>query len=765
MATEVRGKFVLGLQPFDRMPNDWLRMVARVFTAYRSTPLEESIVSYINGFDLTRLEGGGPGDTTIKVGISPGQAFVDDQFIGFSQTSSLTVNSSWLNLNQEYCVTLHYEWINSMEPQEPHFLLMAKTTVSGSQHDLCLGYVVKTLNASNEEIIKVIDKKVPWYKETIDMMVGDPEKDDESKLPYLLKLNDAGPNGDREGTFDIGWALDFHTTLGNHIDYNSRLHTLENNPGELFLNDGRVITELNPDGVYPASSFDPADPTIKINNNITVVDSNTHTNSDSGIVGYGLSVINDDLLIEDVFGSITLNADQKTLNILHKIDGGSPINEVILTEVQDNVTINGYNIWHEGNLESSGFMFYYFGEVIGNNDDFPTTRIDGSDLQPGDALFSIDYQSYYFRRNDDWAKIGRTDASKQYEFTAYEGQTSVRCVYDPNFIIVTVSGTTLSKSDFVANDGHDVIFNVSLTENDKVTISTILSAPDSGNTIVSLADVNLMDLNVNDILVYKEVGGLGNYQWTNSPTSTERLQSIGDVANGTLSNGDVLIYDETNAKWDPSPQPRYNLGELKNVYIDDLQIGDTIRFQNKIDSGGNSTGDVWMNVRPEIPTGTITIWTDNEIPEGYLECDGSLLNRETFKNIFDVIGTRYGSGDGSTTFNLPDLRGEFIRGWDHGRGLDPLRELGTNQTDTMREITGTISKASTSMSLFNEDSSEQVYASGAFEVTTGEFIPTTSNAATETGITGSFGINLSNIMPTSNEIRPKNTALMYIIRY
>ena len=45
---------------------------------------------------------------------------------------------------------------------------------------------------------------------------------------------------------------------------------------------------------------------------------------------------------------------------------------------------------------------------------------------------------------------------------------------------------------------------------------------------------------------------------------------------------------------------------------------------------------------------------------------------------------------GTTTFNLPDLRGEFVRGWDHARGADVGRTLGSTQTDAIREITGTV---------------------------------------------------------------------------
>lgn len=66
-------------------------------------------------------------------------------------------------------------------------------------------------------------------------------------------------------------------------------------------------------------------------------------------------------------------------------------------------------------------------------------------------------------------------------------------------------------------------------------------------------------------------------------------------------------------------------------------------------------------------------------PDGFLYCDGSAISRTTYTSLFTAIGTLYGTGDGSTTFNLPDLRGEFIRGWDDGRGVDSGRVFGANQ--------------------------------------------------------------------------------------
>ena len=78
--------------------------------------------------------------------------------------------------------------------------------------------------------------------------------------------------------------------------------------------------------------------------------------------------------------------------------------------------------------------------------------------------------------------------------------------------------------------------------------------------------------------------------------------------------------------------------------------------------------------------GRIAYFAGSTPQTGWMECDGSLVSRTTYSNLFGVVGTAYGAGDGSTNFNLPDLRGEFIRSWSNGRGgVDTSRGLGTLQ--------------------------------------------------------------------------------------
>lgn len=98
----------------------------------------------------------------------------------------------------------------------------------------------------------------------------------------------------------------------------------------------------------------------------------------------------------------------------------------------------------------------------------------------------------------------------------------------------------------------------------------------------------------------------------------------------------------------------------------------TVRFT--IRAGGSDVGLVaWFGA--------------NAAPTGWLKCNGAAISRTTYAALFTAIGTTFGAGDGSTTFNVPDLRGEFIRGWDDSRGVDSGRVFGSAQADDFKAHT------------------------------------------------------------------------------
>ena len=91
--------------------------------------------------------------------------------------------------------------------------------------------------------------------------------------------------------------------------------------------------------------------------------------------------------------------------------------------------------------------------------------------------------------------------------------------------------------------------------------------------------------------------------------------------------------------------------------------------------------------------GEIAMFAFGTPPTGWLKANGALVSRTTYAALFAKIGTQFGVGDGSTTFALPDLRGQFLRVWDDGRGVDSGRAFGSAQTGafTNHAHTGSIS--------------------------------------------------------------------------
>ena len=77
-------------------------------------------------------------------------------------------------------------------------------------------------------------------------------------------------------------------------------------------------------------------------------------------------------------------------------------------------------------------------------------------------------------------------------------------------------------------------------------------------------------------------------------------------------------------------------------------------------------------------TGSIVPWGGTSAPTGWLECDGSAVSRTTYSALFTAIGTTYGSGDGSTTFNVPDIRGRTVCGKDNMGGSSADRVTDAN---------------------------------------------------------------------------------------
>jgi microcystin-dependent protein len=194
----------------------------------------------------------------------------------------------------------------------------------------------------------------------------------------------------------------------------------------------------------------------------------------------------------------------------------------------------------------------------------------------------------------------------------------------------------------------------------------------------------------------------------------------------------------------------------------------------------DSSGNLSFATPDSVPTGCVFCRAAASVPAGYLECNGAAVSRSTYSALFAIIGTTYGSGNGSSTFNLPDLRGEFIRGFDNGRGVDSGRSINNPQGSANQSHNHSYGNAGITVSGANHRHNARGFslqpsvASVAITLGSGQSYQigyrtsdsgSTNQAILNSGnlsMSGTVGITINNT--GGNESRPRNVAMMYIIR-
>jgi microcystin-dependent protein len=143
-----------------------------------------------------------------------------------------------------------------------------------------------------------------------------------------------------------------------------------------------------------------------------------------------------------------------------------------------------------------------------------------------------------------------------------------------------------------------------------------------------------------------------------------------------------------------------------------------------------------------LPAGAVQAFAMNSAPAGWLEADGSNVNRTTYAALFSAISTTYGAGDGSTTFTLPNLRGIFVR----GSGSQTIDGTTYNKTFAAKE-----------RDAIQQHTHSSAAASGGNQLLAGGV-----NGA---AISGSTTGNMNSGRSDSNETRPANIAMLYCIKF
>ena len=192
-----------------------------------------------------------------------------------------------------------------------------------------------------------------------------------------------------------------------------------------------------------------------------------------------------------------------------------------------------------------------------------------------------------------------------------------------------------------------------------------------------------------------------------------------------------------------------------------------IRFNSTLSKVETYTGSVWESVGG-VPAGSVTCFAHSSVPSGWLECNGANVSRSTYATLFAAIGTTWGTGDGSSTFGLPDGRGEWVRGWDNSRGVDSGRSIATTQSDQNKAHTHTTNSTSKTLTGYfpnGPHGSLNQHTSGIFTESSSSF-----NEDTDQGSSGRrTTIDATHTHGTDSnggtEVRVRNIAMMYIIKY
>jgi len=183
-----------------------------------------------------------------------------------------------------------------------------------------------------------------------------------------------------------------------------------------------------------------------------------------------------------------------------------------------------------------------------------------------------------------------------------------------------------------------------------------------GQTIVDLAFTTTRGLAVY-IDGHRLAKGTGEKGWTVADAGESDTKIIlgKSYPDGTMI---VLTQNEPSGSASAPLEIDQNLADLEDVAIARSNLG--VYSKSEVNK---------MVIQP----GAVMHYAGSAAPTGWMKANGAAISRTAYALLFSVIGETYGKGDGFNTFNLPDLRGEFIRGLDDGRGVDPSRGLGSAQ--------------------------------------------------------------------------------------
>ena len=218
----------------------------------------------------------------------------------------------------------------------------------------------------------------------------------------------------------------------------------------------------------------------------------------------------------------------------------------------------------------------------------------------------------------------------------------------------------------------------------------------------------------------------GVVETTNTFATNDIITStaMNNIIDQTLFTSDAIVSSNTTLA--------LVAGKLKVGTITSNEMGVDSVTTNAITDGAVTQAKTSNML---VPAGAIMAFAMNGAPTGWLAADGTAVSRSTYATLFAAIATTYGVGDGATTFNVPDLRGYFVRGTGTNSDGTASGTFGAKQADELKSHTHTYTfKSTTGGSSAGGDPNS------------------ITNTTVNTGATG------------GTETRPKNIAMFYCIK-
>jgi phage-related tail fiber protein len=258
--------------------------------------------------------------------------------------------------------------------------------------------------------------------------------------------------------------------------------------------------------------------------------------------------------------------------------------------------------------------------------------------------------------------------------------------------------------------------------------------------------------------------GLGSWQADDNKSHAHTVTRMQAFANATGSNPSAVVVDNGNTAVMTNFAAGFNSSGGAEARPRNIAVMWCIKAWNApVNQGTIDVAALAKEVerlKSAVPIGAVLAFPTGIVAPGYLELDGSVQSITTYPDLAAYLGTVYNKGnEGAGNFRLPESRGEFLRGWDHGRGVDAGRTVGSVQAESFKahnhryfDETGATLDPAGAWQAGKVNGAAAVISTGAFL------------SAVDTGVTMQTVTAVTTVDTGGAETRPRNVAVMWCIK-